>query len=206
MNHYNWTDSKDITDVFLVTKPYVTLVFQDKKYHDVKHSRKPQKEPERLKKSEKKQQYVVRKVNWGMTPEQVKRSEHWGFIEEKEENGKKKISYKGTLLGVNCTLRYTFDKGVLVNVSYGMLTVSKAVELKAFLTSKYGKSTRDDRPPPSDYWITGDGKTKIVFCAAGTITIIIFSDKAYIDAEEQKEELKRQKEVRKKITILEEIF
>ena len=42
--------------------------------------------------------YVVRKVNWGMTPEQVREVETWEFTEDIESGGKRKVLYVGVLL------------------------------------------------------------------------------------------------------------
>ena len=206
---YGWTDEKNETDIFLTTYPRPTVIIQDKKYYDTKLSNRDQ--PSKV---AKKPTYVVRKANWRMSPEQIEKSESWRLNEEKEEGDRKTMRYSGTLLDYPCNLTYKFKKGVLTSVIYSLFgafnNAPKAKEIKDFLTHKYGKPTRDHRSPPSDYWITNDGETKIVFSTLASITLVIFYDKVQLEKEEREAELKIEKEEReaelKKTTTLEEIF
>ena len=95
------------------------------------------------------EEYAVRKVNWGMSPEQVRESETWEFLQDTEKGGQRLISYKGTLLNYTCSLQYTFESQKLIHVSYGFLTDSLSetnarhlIYLRGLLTEKYGETKK----------------------------------------------------------------
>ncbi|MDE2831131.1 MAG: hypothetical protein OXN20_13535 [Gemmatimonadota bacterium] len=124
--------------------------------------------------------YVVRKVNWDMTPEQVRESETWKFLWDKEEGDKRSISYTGSLITYPCAVEYTFNNQKLTSVAFAFLRrdlpntdemFESSQELlkscQELLMQKYGEP---ERLPPSvsplakdrQIWLTKDGKTCIV--------------------------------------------
>lgn len=147
------------------------------------------------------EEYVVRKVNWGMTPEQVRESETWEFLQDTEKGGQRLISYKGTLLNYTCSLQYTFESQKLIHVVYGFLTDSLSETNEAFnlfkslLTEKYGEtkklplvwqiaiaqSIQEGTITKYLRWITKDNKTSIVlFDIPGGLSVT-YSDKQHED-------------------------
>lgn len=144
----------------------------------------------------KKPEYVVRKVNWGMTIEQVKKSEEWKFLREGDgELGEKMhVEYKGSLLNVDCYLTYVFSsENKLITVGYAFFE-DKEELLKHTLTAKYGEPKRDFG---QHIWFTKDGKTSITLGEDGGITIVMYSDKIYFDKKNAEKALRMLKEADK---------
>ena len=81
--------------------------------------------------------YDVRKVLWGMTKEQVTRSETWKISKDDANSH----MYKGELFGRECFVAYGYHKGVLSFVTYGFGNADRFIyeNVVDHLRRKYGK-------------------------------------------------------------------
>lgn len=92
--------------------------------------------------------YTFRKTTWGMTKEQVKKTENSESIQEDDEI----LAYKGTVADLDCIIGYVFADGKLVRTKYRVLEthtnrndyISDYNSLKKILTEKYAKP-KDDK-------------------------------------------------------------
>ena len=92
-----------------------------------------------------------RKTTWGMTKEQVRRTEKGKVAKEESDM----LVYEGSVLNLNCLILYLFTEGKLVRAKYGITEkhtnkndyISDFGSLKKSLTKKYGKPTKDKQ-----YW------------------------------------------------------
>ena len=125
--------------------------------------------------------YNVRKTRWGMSPEQVKRSEAWKFSrkDENKKDGSIHLTYVGYLLDHQCLLNYSFKNNRLTNVGY-VFNHDVQEKLKLLLTNKYGKSKRLGN---YDSWTVHDGKTSIALVRQKGAIFLMYSDKKNEDRE-----------------------
>ena len=93
--------------------------------------------------------YNVRKTKWGMTKEEVKRSETIQLIKE----GTDFLEYKHQLIGLNTKIKYNFTNARLSSVEYIIEQddVNPArfyedyIELKRYLRNTYGNPVSDEK-------------------------------------------------------------
>lgn len=99
----------------------------------------------------KKDKYNFRKTTWGMTKEQVKKTEK-GKVEIEKDNS---LIYSGKVGGLECGIGYVFAEGKLVRTRYLIIEkhtnkndyITDYKSLKEILTKKYGKPIEDKQ-----YW------------------------------------------------------
>lgn len=128
-------------------------------------------------------EYDLRKVRWGMTHQQVVKSEVW----KRATFGKKTIVYKGSMLGLECLIQYAFHKGGLSTAVYAFLnpTVGLHTRLKGLLTDRYG----DPVPMGGDVmgW-KAKGRTYILLSTSADGKVgISYMDKRVRDAQDKAE-------------------
>ena len=126
------------------------------------------------------EKFDIRKVRWGMSPNEVVASETWEYRESvlDEKRGIYRITYHGQMLRVKCALIYYFTEssssGELTKVRYTFLPEEDAgrsifLSLLETLQKKYGKPTSVDNkfgaPLAKIKWITRDKKTHITLDA-----------------------------------------
>lgn len=93
--------------------------------------------------------FNVRKVNWGMSQEEVKKTEILELFIEDEAT----VAYKGKLNNNPCLIVYRFHNQVLVSMDYifehtysdDARFVNDFEDLKDSLTKKYGQPSQNDR-------------------------------------------------------------
>jgi hypothetical protein len=101
------------------------------------------------------EQFDFRLTNWGMSKEQVKKTETATFIGD--ENNL--LSYKGTLAGYECTIEYFFTNNILARTRYIIMEsrtntknyVTDYNSFKELLTKKYGQPKKDKKIGNSEY-------------------------------------------------------
>lgn len=137
-----------------------------------------------------KENYAVRKVRWGMTPEQVKKSEVWDFIrkQDKSEDNEMSLSYQGALLDRYCHLVYTFNSGRLISVTYFLMNPNGLDNLDRILplyrdqlVAKYGEPVDKSELAKMETWVAHGGKTYVRLVTQLYITIF-YQDKEYADS------------------------
>lgn len=100
--------------------------------------------------------FDVRKAKWGMSREEVKKSEKLQLLLDKKEL----VEYKFTLLGLNCKIRYKFSENKLVSAEYVIeqddVNPSRFYEdykaLKIFLRQMYNAPVTDEKNWTNDIY------------------------------------------------------
>ena len=147
--------------------------------------------------------YVVRKANWGMTPEQVRKSETWKAyadgLRKTDIPGVSYLGYHGSLLGFRCGLQYQFEGQKLRMISYAFVLAEEGVFklVKELLVSKYGRPIEESKPGHRDThdWITKDGRTRITLYATGRTVAIFYHDKKHADRKSKERWDKSEKQI-----------
>lgn len=140
--------------------------------------------------------YNVRKTYWGMSLEQVKKSEIWKLSRSESDTT---LIYIGELLDSQCILSYGFEKEKLISVGYAFMSrnVSQNI-LLSMLKAKYGEPKKNASTNfLTASWITPDGKTSIGLYRAlngGLGPILIYTDKKREDEKYRKKGLQMLKQ------------
>src|ERR1035437_5720723 len=95
-------------------------------------------------------QYDVRKVNWGMSKQQVEKSEK--YLKKLKNEDEESLTYKTTLLNKEVYLDYSFKENKLRSVFYYFERnhtnhndyIDDYIDLKEALIKKYGEPSSDD--------------------------------------------------------------
>jgi hypothetical protein len=93
--------------------------------------------------------FDFRKTNWGMSKDQVQKSETSELLLEKSDI----LAYVGNLAGYKCLIGYIFTNNILVRAKYSITeSVTNTINydsdyntFKEFLTKKYGQPLKDEK-------------------------------------------------------------